>query len=197
MGDTSASSTSEMITTLFEYGKTQKNWTLPVASARLLFAGIVGDTGRFMFPSATVKTFDMASKLIKYEFSREDLFAGMYEVDRKILHLQGYIFQNFEIEKTGPLLSSLIKRYLKNLMLLRLRHHNLVVHLGEVKGIRAWAILIEEEKQIRVRLRSKGPIINTLAAQYNGGGHPLASGALVYSWEEAEELIGKLQQLCE
>jgi bifunctional oligoribonuclease and PAP phosphatase NrnA len=68
--------------------------------------------------------------------------------------------------------------------------------LGEVKGIRAWAILIEEENQIRVRLRSKGPIINTLAAQFNGGGHPLASGASVYSWEEADELISKLQQLC-
>ena len=38
---------------------------------------------------------------------------------------------------------------------------------------------------IRVRLRSKGPVINKLAMQYNGGGHPMASGAKASSWEEA------------
>jgi phosphoesterase RecJ-like protein len=194
--DTSASSTSEMITSLFEYGKKEKNWTLPVASARLLFAGIVGDTGRFMFPSATVKTFDMASELIKYEFSREDLFAGMYEVDRKILHLQGYIYQNFEIDENGAAFIKLDEAILEKFDVTPVETSQLGGSLGEVKGIRAWAILIEEENQIRVRLRSKGPIINTLAAQFNGGGHPLASGASVYSWEEADELISKLQQLC-
>ena len=65
-----------------------------------------------------------------------------------------------------------------------------------MQGICAWIIFIEEEDQIRVRLRSKGPVINTLAAQYGGGGHPLASGASVHSWEEADEVIAKLKQLC-
>ena len=58
------------------------------------------------------------------------------------------------------------------------------------------SIFIEEEDQIRVRLRSKGPVINSLAAQYGGGGHPLAAGASVHSWEEADEVITKLKELC-
>ncbi len=53
--DTTASSCSEMIYELFEEGHNAANWSLSSAAARLLFAGIVGDTGRFQFPSTTAK----------------------------------------------------------------------------------------------------------------------------------------------
>lgn len=194
--DTGASSTSEMITSLFEYGKKERNWKMPNQAARLLFAGIVGDTGRFMYPSATVKTFDRASELIKHDFDREELFAGMYEVERKVLHLQGYIYQNFEMDENGAAFIKLDSETLKKFDIVPSETAQLVASLGEVKGIRAWVILIEEDGQIRARLRSKGPVINALASEYNGGGHPLASGATVKSWEEADELIVKLKKLC-
>ncbi|MCZ2257984.1 DHH family phosphoesterase [Sporosarcina sp. G11-34] len=194
--DTGASSTSEMITSLFEEGEKSFGWKMPDNAARLLFAGIVGDTGRFMFPSTTDKTFDRASELIKYDFDRAELFAGMYEVERKILHLQGYIYQNFEIDENGAAFIKLDQKTLEKFQVSPSETSQLVGSLGEVKGICAWAILIEESDQIRVRLRSKKPVINALAAQYGGGGHPLASGASVHSWEEADELITKLKELC-
>lgn len=195
--DTGASSTSEMITSLFEYGKREKSWEMPNAAARLLFAGIVGDTGRFMYPSATVKTFDRASELLKYDFDRAKLFAGMYEVDRKVLHLQGYIYQNFKIDENGAAYIKIDLEILKQFNVNASEASQLVSSLGEVKGICAWTILIEEEDQIRVRLRSKGPVINGLAAEFGGGGHPLAAGASVHTWEEADKLIEKLKQLCD
>jgi phosphoesterase RecJ-like protein len=68
--------------------------------------------------------------------------------------------------------------------------------LGDVKGIKAWAFFIEEGDQIRVRLRSKGPVINGLAKKYKGGGHPLAAGASVYSWDDVEQVIEDLDELC-
>lgn len=194
--DTKASSTSEMIIALFEEGQASYGWKMTVEAARLLFAGIVGDTGRFMFPSATAKTFDRASELIKYDFDRAELFAGMYEIDRKILHLQGYIYQNFEIDANGAAFIKLDRATLEKFNVSPEETSQLGGSLGEVKGIRAWVIFIEEEYQIRARLRSKGPVINSLAAEYRGGGHPFASGASVRSWEEADELIAKLKELC-
>lgn len=194
--DTSASSTCEMITTLFEYGEKEHDWKMSDNGARLLFAGIVGDTGRFMYPSATVETFERASALIKYDFDREQLFAGMYEVDRKILHLQGYIYQNFTIDERGAAFIKLDIDTLKEFEVSASETSQLVSALGKVKGICAWVIFIQEDDQIRVRLRSKRPVINTLAAKYGGGGHPLASGATVFSWEEADQLIEDLKQLC-
>jgi phosphoesterase RecJ-like protein len=194
--DTTASSTSEMIYSLFEEGKEAYGWKMSDAAARLLFAGIVGDTGRFMYQSTTDKTFDIASELIKFDFNRNELFAGMYEVDRKLLHLQGYIYQNFTMDENGAAFIKLDTSILEQFEVTASDTSQLVGSLGEVKGIQAWTIFIEEEDQIRVRFRSKGPVINSLAAQYRGGGHPLAAGASVYSWEEADDVIEKLKQLC-
>ena len=73
----------------------------------------------------------------------------------------------------------------------------LVGILGDIEGVKAWVFFVEESDQIRVRLRSREIIINGLARKYNGGGHPLASGASVYSWEEAERVLKDLDELCQ
>ncbi|WP_342510670.1 bifunctional oligoribonuclease/PAP phosphatase NrnA [Sporosarcina sp. FSL K6-1522] len=194
--DTTSSSTSEMIYSLFEEGQEHDGWKMTTAAARLLFAGIVGDTGRFMFPSTTEQTFEVASNLIKFDFDRSELFAGMYEVKRELLHLKGYIYQHFTMDENGAAFVKIDKAILEQFGVTASDTSQLVGALGDVNGICAWTIFIEEEDQIRVRLRSKGPVINQLAAEFGGGGHPLASGASVHSWEEADEVIAKLKQLC-
>ncbi|MDN4607300.1 DHH family phosphoesterase [Sporosarcina highlanderae] len=194
--DTESSSTSEMIYLLFEEGREHYGWKMSDECARLLYAGIVGDTGRFLFPSATVRTFEIASSLIKYNFDRTRLFAEMYEEDRRLLHLKGYMYQNFTIDENGSAFIKINQSILTEYNVSVSETSQLVGALGDVKGICAWVIFVEEDDQIRVRLRSKGPIINKLAAEYNGGGHPLASGASVHTWEEADEIIAKLKELC-
>jgi phosphoesterase RecJ-like protein len=195
--NTQASSASEMIYDLFEEGQSSANWQLSDAGARVLFAGIVGDTGRFMFSSTSQKTFDTAGDLIKYNFDRTELFNGMYEVERNLLNLQGHIYQHFVMNENGAAYVKLPLETLKEFGVTASETSLLVGSLGNVKGIKAWIIFIEEEDQIRVRLRSKGPVINELAKQYGGGGHPLASGASVYNWNDADEVIAKLNTLCE
>lgn len=194
--DTSASSTSEMIYLLFEEGQKHYGWKMSDTCARLLFAGIVGDTGRFLFPSATVRTFEIASGLIRYDFDRTRLFAEMYEEDRRLLHLKGYMYQQFTIDENGAAFIKIDKSILKEFNVTASETSQLVGSLGDVKGICAWVIFVEEDDQIRVRFRSKGPVINQLAAEYDGGGHPLASGASIYSWDKADEVISKLKELC-
>ncbi|MEK4230322.1 DHH family phosphoesterase [Solibacillus sp. FSL H8-0538] len=194
--DTDASSCSEMIYELYEEAKETHHWKMSDAAARLLFAGIVGDTGRFLFPSAGVKTFDAAGQLIQYNFDRNKLFDGMYEMDRKLLHLQGYLYQNFVIDENGAAYIKVTNDVLRDFDVTPSETSLLVGSLGNVKGICAWVIFIEEGETIRVRLRSKGPIINQLAKKYNGGGHPLASGASASSWEEADLVIEDLKEIC-
>lgn len=194
--DTNASSCSEMIYELYEEAKNHANWTMSDEAARLLFAGIVGDTGRFLFPSASEKTFETAGHLVSYNFNRSELFDGMYEMDRKLLHLQGYMYQNFTMDEHGAAHIKITEEVLKEFDVTPSETSLLVGSLGNVKGICAWIIFIEENDTIRVRLRSKGPVINTLAKKYNGGGHPLASGATAYSWEEADQVIEELKGIC-
>ncbi|HBI99967.1 MAG TPA: DHH family phosphoesterase, partial [Lysinibacillus sp.] len=153
-------------------------------------------TGRFQFPSTTAKTFKVAADLITYDFDRNQIFDGMYEMEQKLLNLQGYIYQNFKMDEYGAAHVKLTKELLAEHDIVPSEASLLVGCLGSVKGICSWVVFIEEEDQIRVRLRSKGPIINTLAKEFNGGGHPLASGATAYSWKEADDVIIRLQEIC-
>lgn len=195
--DTNASSCSEMIYELFIEGQAYKNWKLSDNAARLLFAGIVGDTGRFLYPSASLRTFEIAGQLIRYNFDRNEIFNGMYEKEPNLLHLQGYIYENFVMDGNGACYIKLTKEVLEKFHVTPSDTSLLVGSLSNVKGICAWVILVEETNQIRVRLRSKGPVINELAKKYHGGGHPLASGATAYSWEEADRVIEDLKLICQ
>ncbi|MGM0853453.1 MAG: DHH family phosphoesterase [Bacillota bacterium] len=193
--DTSASSVSEMIYEFYLFGK-DKGLTLSNEGARLLFAGIVGDTGRFLYPSTSQNTFDIAGELIRFDFDRNELFNKMYEIDSNVIKLHGYVLQNFEMDQDGCASMIMTREILEQHQVVPSEASLLVSTLGNVKGIKAWVFFIEEEDQIRVRLRSKGPVINTIAKKYNGGGHPLAAGASIYSWEEKEEVMNDLRDVC-
>lgn len=193
--DTTASSCSEMI---YEFVLHFKDSGLKMSdeAARLLYAGIVGDTGRFLYPSTSEKTFAYASELIKYDFDRTELFDRMYELAPNLIKLHGYVLQNFHMNENGVASMVLGKDLLEEFGTKPSDASLLVSTLGNVIGIKAWAFFIEEEDQIRVRLRSKGPIINVIARKYNGGGHPLAAGASIYSWDEMEGVLKDLNEAC-
>jgi bifunctional oligoribonuclease and PAP phosphatase NrnA len=190
--DTDASAASEMI---YEFAK-EMGLSLNERSARLLFAGIVGDTGRFLYPSTTEKTFLYAGELIQYPFSRTEVFDQMYKMKTNIVKLNGYIMQNFDMRQNGVASMILSKELLSKFDAKVSEASQLVSELGNVEGIKAWVYFIEEDDQIRVRLRSKGPVINGVARKYNGGGHPLAAGASINSWDEVELVIADLEQVC-
>ncbi|MFZ3590704.1 DHH family phosphoesterase [Bacillus sp. DJP31] len=193
--DTSASSVSEMIYEFYLYGK-DKGLSINQEAARLIYAGIVGDTGRFLFPSTNVKTFKYAGELVQYGFNFPELYDGLYTIKMNVAHLSGYVLQNFTLSETGVATMVIKNEILQKYQVSPSDASQLVGSLGSIEGIIAWVFFVEEVDQIRVRLRSKGPVINTIAAKYRGGGHPLAAGASIYSWEEADQVISDLEQLC-
>ncbi len=193
--DTTASSTSEMIYEFYNYGK-DKGLKITKEAARLILAGIVGDTGRFLFPNTTAKTFRYVSELVDMGVKFTDLYNEMYKTKEKIARLNGYILQNFTMVEEGAAYIKLTKEVLEEFDVLPSEASGVVGALGNIDGLKAWVLFLEEDDVIRVRLRSKGPVINKLAMQYNGGGHPMASGAKASSWEEADRLFADLREIC-
>ena len=64
--------------------------------------------------------------------------------------------------------------------------------MDSIKGALIWLAFIENpDGVIRVRLRSRFTEVRPIASRWRGGGHDRASGATVYSWEEAEQLIAE------
>ncbi|MBN8236929.1 bifunctional oligoribonuclease/PAP phosphatase NrnA [Halobacillus kuroshimensis] len=193
--DTTSSSTSEMIYHLYKEG-IEAGLKMNERSARLLYAGIVGDTGRFLFPSTTNRTLSYAADLVHYDFDRSSLFNEMYKTPVHVARLKGYVLENFTLHPAGYSTIRLDKDTLERFGVTATETSQLVGLLGDIEGILAWAFFVEEEDNIRVRLRSKGPVINGVAAAHNGGGHPMASGASASNWAETEDIAGELEEVC-
>lgn len=194
--DTSASSTSEMIYEWYLSGK-DHGLKLTEQGARLLFAGIVGDTGRFLYPSTTEKTFQYVGELIQFPFSRTELYDKMYETPINLIKLQGYILENLEVLDSGIAKVVIKKEMLEKYQARPSEASLLISSLGNIQGLLAWVFFIEEEDQIRVRLRSKGPVINEVAKKFNGGGHPRAAGASIYTWNDVERVMEEVRSACQ
>ncbi len=193
--EVSASSTSEMV---YQFYKEQKENGLQMTdqAAFLLYCGIVGDTGRFLFPSSTEKTFQYASELVAYDFDRTEMYEEMYKTNLNIARLKGYILQNISVSEKGVSHVKLTKEILDQFHVTPSETSSVVGILGDIEGIQAWVIFVEEEDVIRVRMRSKGPVINQVAANYEGGGHPLASGAKIYKWETVDQVLTDIEEVC-
>lgn len=190
--DTKASSASEIITDF----ALQNQLKLSDQAARLLYAGILGDTGRFLYPATTSKTFIIASELLKYDFDFAALARQMDSFPYKIAKLQAYVFENLEIDKNGAARIILSQKILKKFNLTDAETSAIVSSPGKIDTVQVWAIFVEQaDGHYRVRLRSKSTVINEVAKRHAGGGHPLASGANSYSLAENEDIYQELKNL--
>ncbi|UTH13152.1 DHH family phosphoesterase [Macrococcus equipercicus] len=190
--DTKSSSTSEMIyEILLLCGYGEDYITQEVAI--YLYLGIVGDTGRFLFNNTTPRTMEITSKLLKYNINHTTLLNQMGERPLKSIHFQGYVLQHFSYEDHVGFIF-ITQDVLEQFDITASDAALFVNSMSDVAGIEAWVFAVDEGDQIRARIRSKRAVINELAARYNGGGHPLASGATVYSREAFEQLVRELKE---
>ena len=187
--DTSASSVSEMIVDLYLSDQTLK---MSNQAARLLYAGIIGDTGRFLYNNTTPETLRKASVLVSKNFDRQTLHDQLNVVPIHVMRFKGYVLENFELIDGEVGQMRITQEILKRFGVTPQEGSLLINSFSEVEGIKAWVFFIEEPDQIRVRLRSKGPVVNGIASHYNGGGHPMASGATVYNWEDCDRVVAEL-----
>lgn len=189
--DTDASSTSEIIA-LFAF---ENHLEVNDYIAKLLYAGIVGDTGRFLYPATTARTFEVAEKLRQYAFNFSELSRKMDSITHQVAKLQGYVYDNLEIDENGAARVILSQQLLKENQLTDADTSAIVAAPGRIEDVQMWAIFVEQpDGHYRVRMRSKFTPINEIAKQHNGGGHPLASGANAYSKDEVDLIYQKLKE---
>lgn len=191
--DTTSSSASEIITDF----ALATNLELTADAARLLYTGIVGDTGRFLYPATTSKTLNIAAILRGYNFDFSAISRQMDSFPYKIAKLQGYVFDHLEVDENGAARVLLTQEVMKQYDVTEAETSAIVGTPGKIDSVLAWAIFVEQAdgKSYRVRLRSKTAVINEIAKNHDGGGHPLASGANSYSLEENEAIYQEIKDL--
>ena len=194
--DENKSSASEMIIDLCYETKLQLNKD----SASKLFMGIVADTNRFLYPATSYNTLSTVSKLIRdYKIDPPELYETMYLRSLAEIKFMGYFMQNIQVTKNGVGYIKITDEIQKEFGMDAASVGNMIGELSYVDELLTWVTFSEDKKQniVRVSLRSRGPAINTIAMQYNGGGHKLASGIRLPSFDLCDEIVDKLDKLCE
>lgn len=193
--DDSASSASQMIIEL-SYN-TRLKMTKEIAEK--LFIGVVADTGRFLFAYTTPKTFSFMSKLLKEtKINTQKLYELLYLRPLKEIHFQGYLENNLNVTEHGFAYMKLDDGILNEYDVDAATAGNMVNNFNFIENIYAWAIFSYDKNNntIRGSIRSRGPIINEVAAKFGGGGHVFASGVRVSNFDEVDKLIEALDIAC-
>lgn len=194
--NTKASSCSEMIMDFYLAFKDEL--VLTDNAARLLYAGIVGDTGRFLYPATTPHTLEVAAVLRGYAFDATALNRELEQISLSVAKLAGYVYQNLEIDSDGTGKVIISKEILTAFGVVDSETAAVVPLPGTIDQVVAWGLFVQQpEGYYRVRLRSKGPVINEIAKRHHGGGHPLASGANAKDMAEVQEIYAELQEACQ
>lgn len=191
--DDSYSSASEMIADLALNTK----FVMNKKTAEFIILGIVSDSNRFLYENATTKTMRLVSDLIdEFKIEKKDIYEKVYMRDMKELKLQGYISMNMTITENNVGYVCITDDIIKEYNVDAASAGNMVNNFSYVSELLVWATFSEDKKQnqIRVSIRSRGPVINDIASIYNGGGHKYAAGIRIKNFDQVDEIIKHLDK---
>lgn len=191
--DTTSPACAQIITEFYQKFKDELKMTKEAATA--LYVGISTDTGRFKFDSVNSRTFHAAALLLDNGVDLGYVDNNLSVETLETLKLKGYCLSNFKITENGFAYLIMKRETINEFGVSDEDAASQVSTISTIDGCPVWAIFIEYPTEIRIRLRSRGPVINELAASYNGGGHPKASGAKLPSWNDLDEFLDKADEI--
>ena len=193
--DEKKSSTCQMVAELILYTKLKMDKKV----AENLFLGIVSDSERFSLKNTTYETFDTVHKLLKssnIEFT--SLYDNLYTRPINEHKFIAYITNNLVIDNNHLGFIKISDSILKDFNVDVATPSNLINNYNFIDELLVWIFITEDKKnnQYKISIRSRGPIINKIANNYNGGGHKFACGARLSTMEEVDNLIRDLSAAC-
>ncbi len=190
--DSSYCSSAEQITHLI-YSINHKK-PLDKKTATFLYLGIYTDSGRFFYDYTSSRTHELTSWLFKSEFDFFKLHKDLSKRTIEEIKFNQYVLSNYKTCKN--VIYCYITCEAINKLKIKESSSNRVDFLSNIEGYNIWIFFIQnKDGSIRVRLRSNAKDISILARQYNGGGHKMASGAIIYDEKLINDIVEKATKL--
>ena len=192
--NTDASSTAEMIFTLL------MKWNIEVnkSSARALYMGIIGDTGRFMYSSTTARTLSIAGKLLNKDIDINEIHNLIYLENLENKKIKNIFFNSIEITEKNVAYRKNNQDFLDKYNLSpSFVSRGLIGQMAGIKEIPIWANFTYDKQigKIVCEFRSRDYPVLEIAKKYGGGGHLYACGCSVNEWEDVDRIIEDLNGL--
>ncbi|MBQ7603423.1 MAG: bifunctional oligoribonuclease/PAP phosphatase NrnA [Clostridia bacterium] len=181
------SSACEMIVDLFMFSEKLR---MDRRAATCLYAGMVTDSGRFRYRGTCAETLRCAAVLLDYGVDIETVYANLYMDDIETVRFEAEMKGSINITENGVAWLRITKETREAHNLSMETASAVISVMDGIRGSLIWIAFIEnDDGSFRVRLRSRFAEVQELASRYHGGGHACASGATVYSEEEAASLL--------
>ena len=193
--DSTKSSTCEMIAELLLYSPLAMDTKI----AEDLYIGMVFDSDRFLLPNTSVETLKTAYELVKTSnINFVNLYDNLYERSINEEKFRAYLINNIEITENRFGFIFVPSEDLKKFNVEPTSVSNQVNDFYFIKELMCWMFVVYDERNdiYKANIRSRGPVINEVVAQYNGGGHKFASGCRTSDYKVIEALAKDLDATC-
>ena len=167
-------------------------------AATFIYMGMVTDSGRFRFEGDTGDTLRLAGLMLDQGVETERLYAHLYLQDFDMLSFKAYVYEHMQRTENGVAYLYIDREMQRKFGLSFESASSAISYLEGIKECLCWLAFIEPaegDPAIRVRVRSRFVATNIISERFHGGGHALASGATVYSQEEALQLVAAADAL--
>jgi len=172
----------------------EKEYKFDSESATRFLTGIITDSGRFVYPRTSARTFENVAFLIRQGAELNWIYSQIYIEDLNFKKLKGYFINNFKITENNV-------AYMINDTTVKDKFgvstftvsRAMVNQMGSIRNINFWVNFTEDDNGIiQVELRSAKESIVHIARKYGGGGHALACGCQLESFNDIEKVLKDL-----
>tara|TARA_R100000027_G_scaffold8954_1_gene6447 strand:- start:1998 stop:3005 length:1008 start_codon:yes stop_codon:yes gene_type:complete len=190
-----ASATAEILSELFLALGHQPD----AVTANALYVGIATDTGQFRFPSTSTRTFEICCHLCEFGADPAKVATELYEQESmgRMQLLQSFL-ATLKMSLDGTVCTGcILDGEYERTGTSNEDSEGFVDYARSIEGVRIGVFLEENKGQIKGSLRSKDPVyrVDTIAQQFDGGGHACAAGFRVES--TIDQFYPKLVQILE
>jgi phosphoesterase RecJ-like protein len=192
--DVEASSTAEIVASFLLSLKIDINQK----SARALYMGIIGDTGRFMYSSTTPHTFKIAAILLKKGINTQEIHDQIYLESLDNKKIKNIFFNSVEFTKKNVAYKKNTQEFLDKYNLdPYFVSRGLISQMSGIQEVPIWGNFTYDKRNNKIlcELRSRNYQVLEVAKKYGGGGHLFACGCSVETWNEVDLIIKDLNKL--
>ncbi|ADN68695.1 DHH family phosphoesterase [Mycoplasmopsis fermentans] len=179
----------EMVAMLAKSAK----WEITKKAAEHIYLGINTDSGRFLYPDTSARTYKLVAHLIeKGGLDSQWILRELNKRSSRDIKYTGEILSGFK-QSGRVLYFEVTKEIMDKYGMNDLEAAIFVNELANIDDNSCWAFFIQlADGTVRCRLRSNGPLVNNVARLHNGGGHDNAAGCSINSWDEVPVVLKEL-----
>lgn len=176
----------------------EQKFSISKEAATAFFGGIVTDSGRFQYGETSGNTLRIAGKLLDLGADKEFIYRNIYTETLAERQMKNWFASRFCVSKHG--VGYLINKedvFEKWDVDFFNVSRGMVGVMAGIEEIPIWCNFTVDiaHNSIVGEFRSRSESIVDIAKKYGGGGHDLACGATLHSWEEVELVIQDFDKL--